>query len=160
MQPGPLRVAPPVISPASSAGSENILFEPVLSVEDTALLAEVDAAIPDLFIISFAGSYQEGTIRCTLNIAETYLDRPVGMYEIARGQCRSLSEDPKRRRQLDMPSASAAARSIRPLETIYEDELGDVAPMIHALFLPKEETLPSAPFFQLLGSRACLTLSR
>ena len=45
-----------------------------------------------------------------------------------------------------MPSASAVARSIRPLETIYEDELGDVAPMTHALFLPKEEALPSAPF--------------
>ena len=36
LQPGPLGVAPPVISPASSAGSENILFEPVLSFEDTA----------------------------------------------------------------------------------------------------------------------------
>ena len=62
LQPGPPGVAPPVISPASSAGSENIIFEPVLSVEDTALLAEVDAAIPDLFIRSHAGSYQEGTI--------------------------------------------------------------------------------------------------
>ena len=109
------------------------------------MLAEVDAEIPDLFIRSLAGSYQEGTIRCIMDIAETYLDRPAGMYEIARGQCRSLSEDPKRRRQLDMPSASAAARSIRPLETIYEDELGDAFPMTHALFLPKEETLPSAP---------------
>ena len=55
LQPGPPGVAPPVISPASSAGSENILFEPVLSVEDTALVAEVDAAIPDLFIRSLAG---------------------------------------------------------------------------------------------------------
>ena len=50
-----------------------------------------------------------------------------------------LSEDPKRIRQLDMPSASAAARSIRPLETIYEDELGIVVPMTHALFLPRHE---------------------
>jgi hypothetical protein len=135
-----------VISPASSAGSENILFEPVLSVEGTALMAEVDAAIPDLFIISHAGLYQEGTIRCIMDIAETYLDRPAGMYESARGKCSSLSEDPKRRSQMDMRSAPAAARPIRPLETIYEDELGDVAPMTHALFLPKEETLPSAFF--------------
>ena len=84
MQPGPPGVAPPVISPASSAGSENILFEPVLSVEDTALLAEVDAAIPDLFIRLLAGSYQEGTIRCIMDIAETYLDRPAGMYKTLR----------------------------------------------------------------------------
>ena len=90
LQPGPLGVAPPVFSPASSAGSANILFEPVLSVEDTALLAGVDAAIPDLFIRSLAGAYQEGTIRCIMDTAETYIDRPVGMYEIARGQCRSL----------------------------------------------------------------------
>ena len=72
-----------------------------------------------------------------MDIAETYIDRPAGMFDIVRGQCRSLSEDPKRRRQLDMPSASAAARSIRPLETIYEDELGDVAPKTHALFPPE-----------------------
>ena len=45
-----------------------------------------------------------------------------------------------------MPSASAAARSIRPLETIYEDELGDAVPMAHALFLPKDETFPNAQF--------------
>ena len=44
-----------------------------------------------------------------------------------------------------MPSASAAARSIRPLETIHEDELGGAALMSHAIFLPKEETPPSAP---------------
>jgi hypothetical protein len=77
------------------------------------LVAEVDAAIPDLFIRSFAGSYQEGTIRCIMDIAETYPDPPAGMYDVARGQCRSLSEDPKRRRRLDMLSASSAARSIR-----------------------------------------------
>ena len=41
---------PPGVSPASSAGSEQIIFEPVISEEDTALLAEVDATIPDLFI--------------------------------------------------------------------------------------------------------------
>ena len=81
-----------------------------------------------------------------MNVAETYHDRPAGMYDVARGQCRSLLEDPKRRRQLDMPTASSTARSIRPLESVHEDELGEVVPMTHALFLPKEETLPSAPF--------------
>ena len=45
-----------------------------------------------------------------------------------------------------MPSVSIAARPIRPLEIIYEDELGDAAPMAHALFLPKDKTLSSAPF--------------
>ena len=80
------------------------------------MLAEVDATIPDLFIRSLAGLDQEGTIRCIMDIAETYLDRPAGMYDIAWGLCRSLSEEPKRRRQLDMPSATTAAQSIRPLE--------------------------------------------
>ena len=81
-----------------------------------------------------------------MDVAETYPDRPAGMYDIARGQCRSLSEDPKRRRQLDMPTALSAAKSIRPLESIPEDELGDAVPMTHALFLPKDETLPNAPY--------------
>ena len=157
LQPGPLGVAPLAISPASSAGSENIIFEPALSVEDTALLAEVDAVIPDFFIRSLAGSYQEGTIRCIMDIAETYRDRPAGMYDIARGECRSLSEDPKRRRQLDMPSASAAARSIRPLETIYEDELGDAVPMTTHFSSRRRRPSP-AHHFQFLGSRACQTL--
>ena len=48
--------------------------------------------------------------------------------------------------RLTMPSAFSAARSIRPLASVHEDELGGAAPMTHALFLPKEETLPSAPF--------------
>ena len=65
-QPGPLGElspgAPPVISPASTA-SEQISFEPVLSPEDAALMAEMDAKIPALFITSLAGSYQEGTSR-------------------------------------------------------------------------------------------------
>ncbi len=81
-----------------------------------------------------------------MDIAETYIDRPAGMYDVARGQCRSLSEDPKRIRPLDMPSATAAARSIRPLETIYEDELGGAVPSTHALFIPMDDTIPSASF--------------
>ena len=84
LEPGTPGVAAPIISPISSEGSENILFEPVLSVEDTALVAEVDAAIPDLFIKSLAGSYKEGTIRCIMDVAETYLDCPAGMSGIAR----------------------------------------------------------------------------
>ena len=55
----------------------------------------MDAKIPELFIKSLAGSYQEGTICCIMDIAETYPDRPAGMYDVARGQRRSLSEDPK-----------------------------------------------------------------
>ena len=80
-----------------------------------------------------------------MDIAETYPDRPARMCEVARTVPIAFG-GPKQRRQLDMPSASSAARSIRPLETIHEDELGDAVPMTHALFLPKEETLPSAPF--------------
>jgi hypothetical protein len=56
LEPGTPGVAVSTISPISTAGSETILFEPVLSAEDSALVAEVDAAIPDLFIKSLAGS--------------------------------------------------------------------------------------------------------
>jgi hypothetical protein len=133
------------ISPASTT-SEQISLEPVLSPEDTALVAEMEAKIPELFIKSLAGSHQEDTIRCIMDIAATYLDRLVGMHDIARGQGRSLSEDPRRRRQLDMPSATSAPKSVRPLETIYEDELGDAVPIGHALFIPMDDALPNAPY--------------
>ena len=120
-QPGSLGVVSPgvasIISPASTA-SEQITFEPVISPEDTALVAEMDAKIPELFIKSLAGSYQEGTIRCIMDIAETYPDRPAGMPDIARGQRRSLSEDPRRRKHIDMPSATVAPKTLTPLETI------------------------------------------
>ena len=53
----------------------------------------MDAALPDLFMKSLAGSYREGAIRCLLDLAETLPDQPVGMYDVARGQCHSLSED-------------------------------------------------------------------
>ena len=65
-------------------------IETIILPEDTALMAEMDAIVPELFLKSLAGSYQEGTIRCIMDIAETYLDRPAGMHDIARGQCRSL----------------------------------------------------------------------
>ena len=66
---GSLGALPLVISPASTA-SERILFEPVLSDEDTALLAEMDAKIPELFTQSPAGTDQESTINCIMAIAE------------------------------------------------------------------------------------------
>ena len=44
-----------VISPASTA-SERVTLEPIISPEDTALVAEMDATIPELFLKSLAGS--------------------------------------------------------------------------------------------------------
>ena len=59
-QPGSLGAlslgAPPAISPASTV-SEQISFEPVNSPEDAALVAEMDAAIPERFLKSLAGSH-------------------------------------------------------------------------------------------------------
>ena len=63
----------------------------MLSVKDTALVAEVDAAIPDLFIKSLAGSYQEGTMRCIMDVAETYPDRPAGMHDVARSEAKKTA---------------------------------------------------------------------
>ena len=100
----------------------------ILSPEDTALVAEMDATVPELFLKLLAGSYQEGTIRCIMDIAETYPDRPAGMHDIARGQCRSLLEDPRRRRHIDMSSAKVEPRSFTPMDTVYEDELAEAIP--------------------------------
>ena len=109
-----------------------------MMVEDEQTIAAMAAAEPDLFIKSLAGSYREGTIRCLLDLADTLPDRPAGMYDIARGQCRSLSEDPRRRRVGDiLPSARRGPKAIRPLQTIYEDELGDDMPVTRVLFLPQ-----------------------
>ena len=44
-----------------------------------------DAMMMEQFTKSLAGSYREGTLRCILDIAETYPDRPAGVYDIARG---------------------------------------------------------------------------
>ena len=82
-----------------------------------------------------------------LDLAETLPERPVGMYDVARGQCRSLSEDPRRRRSNDvLPSARRVPRAICPLETIFEDEVGDDIPATHVLFLPMDPNLGPAPF--------------
>ena len=135
-----------LVSPASSA-AEHVFLEPVTTPEDENTIAALDAALPDLFMRSLAGSYREGTIRCLLDLAETLPDRVAGMCDIARGQCRSLSEDPWRRRGGDvLPSARRDPRVIRPLETIYEDELGDDIPATHVLFLLKDASLGLAPF--------------
>ena len=107
----------------------------------------MDVALPDLFMKSLAGSYREGAIRCLLDLAETLSDRPAGMYDVARGQCRSLSEDPRRRRDgVIHPSARRDPKATRPFETIYEDALGGDMPVTHVLFLPQNNNLELAPF--------------
>ena len=69
---------------------------------------------------------------------------------IARGQCRSLSKDPRRRIDADLPVAVSAPRSYTLGEMatsrVDEDELGEALPITHVLLLPVDETLPSAPF--------------
>ena len=133
------------MSPASTA-SERVTLEPITSLEDAALVVAMNAAIPELFFKPLAGSYRDETIRCIMHIAETFPERPAGMHDIARGQCRSLPEDPKRRRHIDMPTAKAEPRAFRPMEIVYEDELGDAIPIAHALFLPLDGALPRAPY--------------
>ena len=78
-------------------------------------------------------------MRCILGIGQTYPDRRAGMYETARGHCRSLSEDPRRARKFGGPTAGGAPRSFRPHDAIREEELGEGLPITHVLFLPKEE---------------------
>ena len=59
----------------------------------------MDVLLPELCIKSLAGPFTEGTARCTstMDLAEMYPDRPAEMCQIACNQCRSLSEDPRRR---------------------------------------------------------------
>ena len=120
-QPGSLGVVSPgvasIISSACTA-SEQVTLGPIVSPEDSALVAEMDSIAPELSVKSLAGSYQEGINRCIMDIAEIYSDRPAGMPDIARKQRRSLSEDPRRRRQTDMPSAKSTPKSIKPLYTV------------------------------------------
>ena len=128
-----------VISPATTA-SETITLEPIITAEDEAAMAQGDAMMMGQFTKSRAGSYREGTLRCILDIAETYPDRPAGMHDIARGQCRSLSEDPRRARSFGDKTAKGKPRSFRLMDTIRETRLGEDLPITHVLFLPKEET--------------------
>ena len=143
--------SPGVLSPGAvmliaSTASETVTLEPISTPGDEVAMAQGDAQMMDQFTKSVAGSYREGTLRCILDIAETYPDRPAGMYDIARRQCRPLSEDPRRARKFGGPTARSAPRSFRPLDTIREEELGGDMFITHVLFLPKEEDLPSAPF--------------
>ena len=143
-----------IVSPASSA-AEQVFPQRIATPDDENVIVAMDVALPDLFLRSLAGSYREGAIRCLLDLAETIRDRPAGMHDIARGQCRSLSEDPRRRRSCDvLPSAQRDPRAIRPLEPIFEDEVGDEIPATHVLFLTMDPNLEPAPFFQCLVSRA------
>ena len=147
VEPGSLGVLSPgaIISLASTA-SATVALEPIITPEDEAAMALGDAMMMDQFTKSLAGLYREGTLICVLDIAEMYPDRPAGMYDIARGQCRSLSEDPRRARSYGGRTAKGKPKSFRPMDTIREMELGDDTPINHVLFLPKEENLPSAPF--------------
>ena len=118
-------------------------------------MALSDVQMMDQCMRSLVGSYREGTLRCILDTAETYPDRPAGMYDIARGQCRSLSEDPRRSLKYGESSARGKPRSFRPLDMIQEEELGEDLPITHAIFLPKEDDLPSAPSPCVGKSDAC-----
>ena len=59
---------------------------------------------------------------------------------LQRGQCRALSEDPRRARSFGDKTAKGKPRSFRPMDTIREAELVEDIPITHVLFLPKEET--------------------
>ena len=71
--------------------------QPITTLGDEEEIAKVEDLLAELFMRSLVGSYREGTVRCIMDLAETYPDRPAGMYDLARGRCRSLSEDPKRK---------------------------------------------------------------
>ncbi|MFM7988556.1 MAG: hypothetical protein ACKPKO_55510, partial [Candidatus Fonsibacter sp.] len=63
-----------------------------------------------------------------MDLTETFPDSPAGMPDIARGQCRSLSEDLRRRIDAELPIAMSAPRSFASGESTLlgegEDELG------------------------------------
>ena len=103
----------------ASSSSEQPALKPITTAEEEEEIARVDALLPDLFMTSWAGSLKEGMVRCLMDTTKTYPDRPAGMYAIARNQCLSLSEGPRRRRSAEnMPSAQREAKAIRLLETI------------------------------------------
>ena len=147
-QPVSLGGASPGAQSTTSTRSEEATPQPILVTEDVEDSEEINQTMPELYMASLAGSFKEGKPRCIIDLAETFPDRPVGMYDAARGQCRSLSEDPSGRRTVGRRSKSGS----RTLQSIQEDsELGDDIPVAHALFLPTNEQLPSAPF-PFLGS--------
>ncbi len=81
-----------------------------------------------------------------MGTGETYPDRPAGMHDIARGQCRPLSEDPRRKTHGDLPTAKTETNPFSPLVTILEDGLDDSSPSTNSLCLPMDETLLRAPY--------------
>ena len=142
-QPVSLGGASPGAQSTTSTRSEEATPQPILVTEDVEASEDINQTMPELYMASLAGSFKEGKLRCIIDLAETFPDRPAGMYDAARGQCRSLSEDPSRRRTAGRRSKSGP----RTFQSIQEDsELGDDIPVAHALFLPTNEQLPSAPF--------------
>ena len=61
------------------------MVQPTTTPDHEAEIAKVDELLPDLFMRSLAGSYREGAVRCLIDLAETYPDRPAGVYDVARG---------------------------------------------------------------------------
>ena len=127
---------------AVSLASEQPAPEQILGSEDVEAIDDMNNTVPDLLLAPLAGSFKEGKIRFIMDVAETLLDRPAGVYDVARGQCRSSSGSPRRRRTTSRRTKS----STMTLSSIQEDELGDDVPTTHALFLPASDQLPSAPF--------------
>ena len=142
-QPVSLGGASPGAQSTTSTRSEEATPQPILVTEDVEASEEINQTMLELYMASLAASFKEGKLRCIIDLAETFPDRPAGMYDAARGQCRSLSEDPSGRRTVGRRSKSGS----RTLQSIQEDsELGDDILVAHALFLPTNELLPSAPF--------------
>ncbi|MFM7984436.1 MAG: hypothetical protein ACKPKO_34435, partial [Candidatus Fonsibacter sp.] len=92
--------------------------------EDVAMVAETDKNIPETFNRALAGSFKEGTLRCLVDLTGTFLDRPAGMPQIARGQCRSLSVLPNRLSRSDLPRS--APRTCGLGHGFKEDEESDI----------------------------------
>ena len=120
---------------ALSFYSETLTLEPILTPEDEGAMTLGDAMMMDQFIKSLAGSFRGGTLRCILDLAGMYPDRPAGMHDIARGQCCALSEDPRRARNFGDKTAKGKPISVHPMDTIREADLGDDLPIIPFLDL-------------------------
>ncbi|MFM7977930.1 MAG: hypothetical protein ACKPKO_01330, partial [Candidatus Fonsibacter sp.] len=75
------------------------------------LIAETERLIPEVFQKFLAGSFREGTLRCWIDLTGTFPDRPANAPQIARGQFRSLSEEPNRSSRNNLPRAVSASRS-------------------------------------------------
>ena len=115
-EPGaPGGASPRVVISLASTASETLTLELITTPEDEAIAASCDKEMSELCMKSLAGSFREGTLRCILDITEAYPDRPAEMYNIARGQCRSLSEDPCRSKQWGGPTAIVSPKSFLPI---------------------------------------------